>query len=61
MDSVPPDPPTVGIAVITMIAQIYYRHPICSGATGCRLSFTNGVVWSGIWPAYWAIQWNLLS
>ena len=44
------------IGIITIIFQIYYRYPVCSGAAGCWLSFGKGVVWSAIWPAYWAIQ-----
>jgi hypothetical protein len=48
------------IGIITIIFQIYYRYPVCSGAAGCGLSFGKGVVWSAIWPAYWAIQWNWL-
>jgi hypothetical protein len=46
----------VALAIITMGFQIYYRYPRCSEAMGCGLSFTKGVVWSAIWPAYWAIQ-----
>jgi predicted benzoate:H+ symporter BenE len=49
------------LGIITMIFQIYYRYPICSGAAGCGLSSAKGVVWSVIWPAYWAIQWNWLK
>jgi hypothetical protein len=51
----------VAVGIITMIFQIYYRYPRCSGAMECGLSFAKGVVWSVIWPAYWAIQWGLLN
>ena len=50
----------VAIGIITMIFQIYYRYPVCTGVAGCGLSYAKGVVWSAIWPAYWAIQWNWL-
>jgi hypothetical protein len=50
----------VAVGIITMIFQIYYRYPACSGAMRCGLSFAKGIVWSAIWPAYWAIQWNWL-
>lgn len=49
------------VGIITMIFQIYYRYPVCSGAMGCGLSFAKGVVWSAIWPFYWAIQWDWLT
>jgi len=49
----------VALAIITMGFQIYYRYPNCSEAIGCGLSFAKGVVWSAIWPAYWAIQFGL--
>lgn len=51
----------VVICIITMVFQIYYRYPVCSGVGGCSLSFAKGVVWSAIWPIYWAIQWNLFK
>ena len=50
----------VVLGIITMMFQIYFRYPDCSGAMGCGLSFAKGVVWSVIWPAYWAIQMNWL-
>jgi hypothetical protein len=49
------------VGIITMIFQVYYRSPVCSGSMGCGLSFAKGAVWSAIWPAYWAIQWNWLK
>ena len=45
----------IALAIITMGFQTYYRYPGCAEATGCGLSFTKSVVWSAIWPAYWAI------
>jgi hypothetical protein len=51
----------IALAIITMGFQVYYRYPMCSEAGGCGLSMTKGVVWSAIWPAYWAIQRNLLQ
>jgi hypothetical protein len=50
----------VVLAIITLIANVYYRSAICSGFDGCSVSYVKGVVWSAIWPAYWSIQWSLL-
>jgi len=46
----------VVVAIITMIMQVEPRNSTCSGVGGCGLSYAKGVVWSAIWPAYWAIQ-----
>jgi hypothetical protein len=46
----------VALGIISMGFQIYYRYPDCSEAIGCGKSFAKGVVWSAIWPAYWATQ-----
>ena len=43
-------------AIITLLLQLYWRYPLCSGAIGCGLSFAKGVVWSVIWPVYWWIM-----
>jgi hypothetical protein len=51
----------VFLAIITLIANVSYRYPICSGFGGCSVSYAKGAVWSAIWPAYWTIQWNLLK
>ena len=48
------------VAIITLIANFYYRYPICSGIGGCSVSYIKGVIWSAIWPAYWFTQWYLL-
>ena len=42
----------VVLGIITMAYQVPYRYPDCSGAGGCGLSFTKGIVWSAIWPIY---------
>jgi hypothetical protein len=44
------------IGTITLVIQLYWRYPDCSGAIGCGLSFAKGVVWSAIWPVYWWIM-----
>jgi hypothetical protein len=44
------------IGIMTLIVQIYWRYPVCSGTAGCGLSLAKGVVWSAIWPIYWWIQ-----
>lgn len=49
------------VAIITFIVQIPYRNERCSGIGECGLSYVKGIVWSGIWPAYWTIQWDLLK
>jgi len=46
----------VVVAIVTMISQVQARNSMCSGAAGCGLSYAKGVVWSAIWPGYWAIQ-----
>jgi hypothetical protein len=46
----------VAIGIVTLVLQIYWRFPVCSGAMGCGLSSAKGVVWSAIWPVYWWIQ-----
>jgi hypothetical protein len=46
----------VVLAIMTLIANVTYRYPICSGFGGCSVSYVKGVVWSAIWPAYWWIQ-----
>jgi hypothetical protein len=51
----------VVLAIITMGFQIYYRYPNCSDTMGCGVSMAKGVVWSAIWPVYWAIQKGLLG
>jgi hypothetical protein len=51
----------IAVGIITMVFQIYYRYPVCSEAIKCGLSFAKGIVWSAIWPAYWAIQWDWLK
>jgi hypothetical protein len=48
----------VVVAIVTMILQVEPRYSMCSGAAGCGLSYVKGVVWSAIWPGYWAIQWD---
>jgi hypothetical protein len=49
------------LGIITLLIQLYWRYPVCSGAMGCGLSFVKGLVWSAIWPIYWWIQltWQL--
>jgi hypothetical protein len=51
----------VALGIGTLIIQIYWRYPVCSEAMGCGLSFAKGIVWSAIWPAYWAIQMDLFK
>jgi hypothetical protein len=51
----------VAIAVITMGFQVYYRYPDCAPAVACGVSLSKGIVWSAIWPLYWAIQWDWLK
>jgi hypothetical protein len=46
----------VVLAIITLVANFYYRYPICSGFGGCSISYVKGAVWSAIWPVYWYIQ-----
>ena len=50
----------VAIGIVTLVLQIYWRFPECSGAMGCGLSYAKGVVWAVIWPAYWWIQRGML-
>jgi hypothetical protein len=50
----------VVVAFITLIANFYFRYPICSGFGGCSVSYIKGVVWSVMWPVYWFVQWVLL-
>jgi hypothetical protein len=45
----------VGVAVLTLIFQIYVRAPQCAGVTGCAVSFIKGCIWSVIWPAGWIV------
>jgi len=45
-------------AIVTVILQLEPRYSMCRGAGGCGLSYAKGVVWSAIWPGYWAIQWG---
>jgi hypothetical protein len=49
------------VGLITIFSQINFRYITCSGALGCGLSFVKGIVWSALWPVYWAIQWNWLK
>jgi hypothetical protein len=49
------------LGLITIFSQINTRYITCSGAFGCGLSFMKGIVWSALWPVYWAIQWNWLK
>jgi hypothetical protein len=49
------------VGLVTLFYQISVRYGACSGALGCGLSFIKGIVWSAIWPAYWAIQLNLFK
>ena len=46
----------VAIALGTFVLQAPNRYPACSETGGCAMSFAKGVVWSAIWPAYWAAQ-----
>jgi hypothetical protein len=48
------------LGLITFLFQFNTRYTACSGAAGCGLSFVKGIVWSAIWPGYWAIQWSWL-
>ena len=48
------------IGIITLVIQIYWRFPMCSGTMGCGLSFAKGVVWSAIWPIYWWVMKTML-
>jgi hypothetical protein len=43
------------IAAITFLFQIWIRLSQCEGAASCSLSLAKGVIWSGIWPAYWIV------
>jgi hypothetical protein len=49
------------LGLITIFSQISNRYIACAGALGCGLSFAKGIVWSALWPVYWAIQWNWLK
>ena len=49
------------LGLITILYQFNIRYMACSGALGCGLSFVKGIVWSALWPVYWAIQWNWLK
>jgi hypothetical protein len=44
------------VGILTLLVQLYWRYPNCSGATGCGMSSAKGVVWSAIWPVYWWIM-----
>jgi hypothetical protein len=46
----------IAVALVTFILQLPNRYPACSATGGCATSLGKGVVWSAIWPRYWAIQ-----
>ena len=47
--------PYVGMAVVTLLFQIWVRSYACTGIDGCGLSFAKAIVWSAIWPASWVV------
>ena len=47
--------PYLGMAVITLLFQIWVRSYQCTGMDGCGLSFAKAIVWSAIWPASWVV------
>jgi hypothetical protein len=44
-----------GMAVLTLIFQIWVRSSQCAGLQECGLSFAKAVVWSVIWPISWVV------
>jgi len=46
--------PYLGMAVITLLFQIWVRSYQCT-EIGCGLSFAKAIVWSAIWPASWVV------
>ena len=47
--------PYLGMAVFTLVFQIWVRSYECAGMDGCGLSFAKAIVWSAIWPASWVV------
>ena len=47
--------PYLGIAIATLLFQIWVRSYQCIGFEDCGLSFAKAVVWSVIWPASWVV------
>ena len=45
----------IGMALFTLVFQIWVRSYECSGFENCGLSFAKAVVWSAIWPASWVV------
>jgi hypothetical protein len=45
----------IAAAALTLIFQIYVRHPACTKAGNCALSYSKAAVWSVIWPASWVV------
>lgn len=45
----------VGLAVLTLIFQIWVRSYECAGLQDCGLSFAKAIVWSVIWPISWIV------
>lgn len=47
--------PYVGMALATLLFQIWVRSYECVGLEGCGVSFVKAAVWSVIWPASWVV------
>jgi hypothetical protein len=48
----------VAIGILTLLFQTVVRLRQCAGFGPCALSLTKGVLWSGVWPAYWIAHWD---
>lgn len=44
-----------GLALLTLVFQIYVRSQECERFAGCALSFAKATVWAAIWPASWIV------
>ena len=44
-----------GMAVLTLIFQVWVRSYQCTGIQDCGLSFAKAIVWSVIWPISWIV------
>ena len=42
--------------LLTLVSQVHARFHQCEGIAGCSVSFAKAIVWSGIWPISWIVN-----
>src|SRR5690349_20832795 len=50
----------MGLAVLTLIVQVWIRLQHCSGMAGCALSVAKAPLWAAFWPLFWPIYFGAM-